>query len=177
MCGPRKVFVACAMLIAFCFGLCSTAEAQIFKRLKDRLTPATSQTVLESSVVVTETCTGPECQAVSSYPVVVSSVPVVTETVSVASASVSASKTSFRKALLSAAEDANREGTITRAELLKLRVVTLVPSVSNSLQQAVAEQAVMDGQAASIQAIDWNGLAEFLKTIMPFDSATDRSFS
>ncbi len=166
MCGTRKVLVACAMLIAFCFGLCSTAEAQIFKRLKDRLTPAT-KTVVESSVVVTETCTGPECQAVSSYPVVVSSVPVITEAVSVASVSASASKTSFRKALLKAAEDANREGTITRAELLKLRVVTLVPSVSNNLQQAVAEQAVMDGQAASIQAIDWEGLAEFLKTIMP----------
>ncbi len=166
MCGTRKVLVAFAMLIAICLSLCSTAEAQIFKRLKDRLTPAT-KTVVESSVVVTETCTGPECQAVSSYPVVVSSVPVITETVSVASVSASASKTSFRKALLKAAEDANREGTITRAELLKLRVVTLVPSVSNNLQQAVAEQAVMDGQAASIQAIDWEGLAEFLKTIMP----------
>lgn len=165
----KGLFVAVAVLFAFCFIVCPNSDAQVFQRLKQRLLPSVSKTVVESSVVVTEQCTGPGCQVVSSSPVVVSSVPVVSDTVSQASVqSVAvASKTGFRTALLKAAEEAQKEGTISRAQLLKLRVVTLIPSVSNGLQQAVAEQAVMEGEAVSIQAIDWNGLAEFLKTIMP----------
>jgi hypothetical protein len=74
---------------------------------------------------------------------------------------------SFRSELLKAAIEAHNEGTLSRADLVRLRFATLLPNVLSKVHDCCAEQAMADGKITSVQGIDWAGLASFLKEILP----------
>lgn len=73
----------------------------------------------------------------------------------------------FRRVLIKAAEQSFREGELSRVDLLRLRVASLSPTKLQQMQTACAEQAVQEGKAVSIAAIDWEKLAAFIKEILP----------
>lgn len=73
----------------------------------------------------------------------------------------------FRRVLIKAAEQSFREGELSRVDLLRLRVASLSPAKLQQMQTACAEQAVQEGKAVSIAAIDWEKLAAFIKEILP----------
>jgi hypothetical protein len=80
------------------------------------------------------------------------------------------SLSSFRRQLIKAAEDAQREGEITRAELFKIRVTSLSRPALVKMQQAVVEQATFEGKIVAgtpISAIDWSSLLQFIKEALP----------
>lgn len=70
----------------------------------------------------------------------------------------------FRRALLQVAQNQD----IDRFEMMQLRVVTLIPGVCDRLEAAAREQAVFENVVQDGAAIDWSGLTEFLKVILPF---------
>lgn len=74
---------------------------------------------------------------------------------------------SFRKALISTAEQAVKSGEISRVELFKLRVATMNQKVLKQMHQACAEQVLSDGKAKSFSAIDWSKLIEIIKELLP----------
>lgn len=153
--GSRRfAALLCVASVASLFGV-SSAEAQIFRRAQPQ-----------------KVCVGNECFYVDQG--VVTSAPVIHSTVVKAESTVQANAEttakraqSFRRELLKAAEQGVREGDISRLDMLRLRLVSLNPAQLDRIHQAVSEQAVADGRAMSVQAIDWSQLADFIKEILP----------
>lgn len=74
---------------------------------------------------------------------------------------------SFRNELMKAAIAAHNEGTLSRADLVRLRFATLMPRLLSQVHDCCCEQAMADGKITSVEGIDWKGLADFLKEILP----------
>jgi hypothetical protein len=74
---------------------------------------------------------------------------------------------SFRKALLSSAEQAVKDKELSRLDLFRLRVATMNKNTLEKMHQACAEQVLSDGKAASYGAIDWSKLVTILKEVLP----------
>lgn len=73
----------------------------------------------------------------------------------------------FRKTLMTSAEQAYKEGEMTRVEVFKLRVATMNPKVLRAMHQATAEHVLSEGKAKSFSAIDWTKLVEIIKELLP----------
>lgn len=73
----------------------------------------------------------------------------------------------FRPALIAAAEEAARDGQITRSELFKIRILSLFPRKLAELEECCTAQAVSTGVAQNAGAIDWAALLEFIKGLLP----------
>lgn len=86
-------------------------------------------------------------------------------------------RSSFKQALLQAAEQeykasiaASAEGQaarFSRLDMLKVRVFCLNPKRLAQLEQAVSDQLVLDQQVPSINAIDWDKLIGIIKDMLP----------
>ena len=72
----------------------------------------------------------------------------------------------FRTALIKAAEQACRDGEISRIELFKVRVASLSEKGLVKMHQAAAEQAFADGRIQSYSAIDWTQLVSLIKELL-----------
>lgn len=93
--------------------------------------------------------------------------------------SFSEADSSFHKALLKAAVQANRNGTINRAQLAKLRLALLSPAFRNKAETlAIIQIASSDQDGAPYvqysedgsvirERIDWDGLINFLERLLP----------
>jgi hypothetical protein len=66
-----------------------------------------------------------------------------------------------RKELIAASESAFTDGEITRAELFKIRIASLNPIVMKRIETAANEQAMFEGNAASV---DW---VKLFKELLP----------
>jgi hypothetical protein len=73
----------------------------------------------------------------------------------------------FRDSLLSAAIEAHNEGKISRADLIRLRFASRMPHVLKNIQETCEEQATQEGLVTSIEGINWEGLTNLLKEIIP----------
>jgi hypothetical protein len=73
----------------------------------------------------------------------------------------------FRAALLNSALTSFNEGGMSRADLIRLRFATLNPKILKQLQDCCEEQALADKRITSVQGVNWEGLADFLKEIIP----------
>jgi hypothetical protein len=77
---------------------------------------------------------------------------------------------SFRRSLIKAAEEAHRDGEITRGELFKIRIASLSQPSLRKMQQSIVEQATFEGKIVAgtpVGAIDWNALLQFIKEALP----------
>jgi hypothetical protein len=79
----------------------------------------------------------------------------------------SQSLTSFRKALIAAAEKSVKDKELSRLDLFRLRVATMNKATLEKMHQACAEQVLADGQAQSYGAIDWSKLLAAFKEFLP----------
>lgn len=78
----------------------------------------------------------------------------------------------FRAALLAAAQDAHRDGKLTRWQLAKIRLASLNPKIAAELQDCVTDEAVSAGlipEAAAAEAgsFDWSKLKELILKLLP----------
>jgi hypothetical protein len=75
----------------------------------------------------------------------------------------------FRRSLLTAAEQSFRDGDLTRAELVRIRLTTLNPKTCAKLHQCCCEQMVCEGrvQSGMVAAIDWSKALAILKELIP----------
>jgi len=81
----------------------------------------------------------------------------------------------FGKSVMKAARKAKQKGTITRRQMLRLRVALLSPAFRQHaedlavIQMAFSGEDVPEKTAGGIDrtAIDWEGLAEFLERLVP----------
>jgi hypothetical protein len=71
----------------------------------------------------------------------------------------------FRRSLLAAARQAKEEGSITSMEYFLLSASSRSPKVLEQLQAAVHEAAVEEG-VASVGAIDWDSLVDFITKLI-----------
>jgi hypothetical protein len=77
---------------------------------------------------------------------------------------------SFRRSLIKAAEEAQSNGEISRAELFKIRIASISRPALRQMQQAVVEQATHEGKIIAgtpIGAVNWDGLLQFIKELLP----------
>lgn len=77
------------------------------------------------------------------------------------------SLSSFRKQALKMAQEEVAAGRMPRTQLFALRIATMNKGNLERMHQAVAEQVLADGKAASYSAIDWSKLGEILKEMLP----------
>lgn len=133
--------------------------------------------VSKTTYTQTQRCYGPECQLQSTYtwqtPAVttVRVVPTAPATVqasatATAAATQASQRIEFRRELMAAAREARAAGDITIAEYFKLAVATRSPALCDNLMAAAHEAAIEEGLATT-QAIDWEGLADFLERLVP----------
>lgn len=87
-------------------------------------------------------------------------------------------RSEFRKALVDAIQEGVREGKLTRAEGWRLRLASFSPAFQQRAQELCVVQMVFSGEnqdaipfnddgTVNKTAIDWEGLTEFLKAILP----------
>lgn len=72
----------------------------------------------------------------------------------------------FRKHLINAAEAAFHDGQMTRAQLIRIRFLSLNPKVCEQLEKVVREQIAME-TGVTTQEINWDAIADFLVKIWP----------
>lgn len=72
----------------------------------------------------------------------------------------------FRRALLAAGRQARDSGEITSMEFFALSAASRSPRVLERMQAAVHEAAIEEGLATT-QAIDWDGLIQFIEKLIP----------
>jgi len=74
----------------------------------------------------------------------------------------------FRTALLDSAAELQRAGKISRLDLFRLRLRTVLPSTMAEIEAAATVEVIAQGLAPSAQQIDWDKLKEFLTWFIPF---------
>lgn len=72
----------------------------------------------------------------------------------------------FRKHLINAAEAAFHDGTLSRAQLIRIRFLSLSPKVCDQLEKVVREQMAME-LGVTPQEINWDAIGDFLVKIWP----------
>lgn len=76
------------------------------------------------------------------------------------------SRRDFKKALLTAAKQAQDDGDISAQDYRRLSFALKIPGVAAKMEAAMAEQAVESG-VATAGAIDWDSLLAFIKEMIP----------
>lgn len=97
------------------------------------------------------------------------------------------SEPKFKTQLLSAIQEARKNGDISRVQALRLRIACMSPAFVQQAQEVAVVQMVFSGQSpelipyhtdgrVNMEGIDWDGLTAFLQAILPILLELLRSF-